>query len=159
LPFRSADHAAQDSNHERISVPEVSQFSQQRLTSIGHYESAWRTENTDSNPAGDTSSQVIILVQRFAPGFSTRVQRLRLQKRHAGPVGGQSERIFVVKLAVYRCLLLAPGDGAGCEGNCCCPPWTNAVLTAESSRIPLSSRIMSKGTPSNSIVILELSIG
>ena len=69
LPFRSADHAAQDSNHERISVPEVSQFSQQRLTSIGHYESAWRTENTGSNLAGDISSQVIILVQRFEPGF------------------------------------------------------------------------------------------
>jgi hypothetical protein len=29
----------------------VSQFSQQRLAFIGHYESAWRTENTGSNPA------------------------------------------------------------------------------------------------------------
>jgi len=45
-------HAGQDSNHERISVPKVSQFSQQRLTFIGHYESAWRTENTGSNPVG-----------------------------------------------------------------------------------------------------------
>src|SRR5207253_8052471 len=58
LPFRSADHAAQDSNRERISVPEVSQFSQQRLTSIGHYESAWRTENTGSSPAWPASSVV-----------------------------------------------------------------------------------------------------
>src|SRR5207253_3949199 len=49
---RETQNGAGDANHERISVPEVSQSSQQRLTSIGHYESAWRTVNTGSNPVG-----------------------------------------------------------------------------------------------------------
>src|SRR5207302_1741181 len=69
LPFRSADHAAQDSNLDPISVPAVSQFSQQRLTSIGHYESAWRTENTGSNPVGDSN-----------PCFWRRARRRALSK-------------------------------------------------------------------------------
>jgi len=39
-------------NHKRISVPGASTFSQQRTTSFDHYESAWRTSNTGSNPVG-----------------------------------------------------------------------------------------------------------
>ena len=39
-----------DVNHERILVPGVQALSQQGLTSFNHYESAWRTENTGSNP-------------------------------------------------------------------------------------------------------------
>src|SRR5437899_426396 len=35
-----------EANHERISVPGVVVFSQLRLTSCTHCESAWRTENT-----------------------------------------------------------------------------------------------------------------
>ena len=44
-----------DANHERISVRGGSEFSQQRLTSFYHYESAWRTANTGSNPVGATT--------------------------------------------------------------------------------------------------------
>src|SRR5207253_9429404 len=43
-----------DANHKRISVLGASTFSQQRPTSFNHYESAWRTVNTGSNPVGAT---------------------------------------------------------------------------------------------------------
>jgi hypothetical protein len=40
----------EDVNHKRISIPEATAFGQQLLTSFKHYESAWRTENTDLSP-------------------------------------------------------------------------------------------------------------
>ena len=43
-----------DINHERISVPRVRVLSQQLRTSFNHYESAWRSENTGSNPTSRT---------------------------------------------------------------------------------------------------------
>jgi hypothetical protein len=39
-----------DVNHERISVPRVLALSQQHLTSVEHYESAWQTINTGFSP-------------------------------------------------------------------------------------------------------------
>src|SRR5207253_9564619 len=44
-----------DGNHKRISVPGASTFSQQRPTSFDHYESAWQTSNTGSNPVGESN--------------------------------------------------------------------------------------------------------
>jgi hypothetical protein len=44
-----------DVNHEHVSVPGVQALSKQHLTSFTHYESAWRTENTGSNPVGARS--------------------------------------------------------------------------------------------------------
>ena len=38
-------------NHERISVPGVRALSEQPLSSVKCYESAWRTANTGSTPA------------------------------------------------------------------------------------------------------------
>src|SRR5258708_40138510 len=51
---RAIQNGEGDVNHERVSIPGVQAFSQQRLTSFDQYESAWRTANTGSNPVGAT---------------------------------------------------------------------------------------------------------
>ena len=50
-------------NDERISIPDVTVFSQQPLTSFDHYESAWRTENTGLNAAWTISRVYVRSIQ------------------------------------------------------------------------------------------------
>ena len=52
---RGIQDGERDVNHYRVSVPGMRALSQQRRTSFNHYESAWRTANTGSNPVGATT--------------------------------------------------------------------------------------------------------
>src|SRR5438876_10381711 len=77
-----------DANHKRILISGVVEFSQQHLTSCDHYESAWRTVNTGSNPVGATSR---ISLAFYVPCF----RNIRMFLEHGTGSRPHSVRILI----------------------------------------------------------------